>query len=217
MAKPWASRLAIFLALSLASTGNAEAADEQARCFDLAVIATTPRYHWHAAEAGPDEIIIRSPVSVRFLVNQVLSGVLRVSHIKVETSLHTRFNPDIKQFLLYLKKEENGSFSLQEMHYQLVYDRAGRLVWPIPAPLSPSYMENGFKPANYEALMRPIRYRPKDAWWLTTPPDVDPPSADEYSWGKFDKSGTITATRGIRAIDLVSAASEKRCKASSAQ
>jgi hypothetical protein len=65
--------------------------------------------------------------------------------------------------------------------------------------------------------MRPISYRSSDAWWLVTPPDVNPPSADEYSWGQLDKDGTIKALRGIRVVDLVQAASDKRCKAKSAQ
>lgn len=216
MAKTWTYSLAIALALASVSPGSAATAEENTRCFDLAVIATTPRYHWHPVEAGPNEIVIRSPVSVRFSVKQVISGIFKSAQIEVWTSLHTKFNPDIKQFLLFLKKEENGKYSLQEMNYELVHDSAGRLVWPIPAPLDPSYTEDGFTPANYKTLMRAIRYRSRDAWWLVTPPDVDPPSADEYSRGQLDKSGTITASRGISAVDLVAAAGEKRCKAISA-
>jgi hypothetical protein len=120
-------------------------------------------------------------------------------------------------FLIFLRKDGNKKYSLQEVNYQLVNDRVGRIVWPIAAPLDSSYTEDGFTPLNYETLMRPIRYRPRDAWWLVTPPDVDPPSPDEYSWGQLDKSGTIIASRGISVVDLVAAAAEKRCKAISVQ
>lgn len=217
MAYPWTLTLAIALALAPASPGSVATAAANARCFDIAIIATTPRYHWFPAQAGHDEIIMRSPVSARFSVKQVISGKYSWHQVDVITSLHTKFNPSIKNFLLFLKIEENGKYSLQELNYQLVRDHMGGLVWPIPAPLDPSYTEGGFTPANYEALMRPIRYRPRDAWWLLTPSDVDSPSADEYSWGQLDKRGTIIASRGISAVDLVAAAGEKRCKAISAQ
>lgn len=214
MAKTSTCSLVIALALASASPGNAANVEEDAPCFDLAVIATTPRYDWHPVEAGPDEIIMRSPVSLRFSIKQVISGTFDSAQIEIETSLHSRFNPEIKQFLLFLKKESNGKYSLQEMNYQLVSDRSGRLVWPIPMPLASYYSEEGFTPANYEALMQPIHYRPKDAWWLVTPRDVDPPTAKEYSWGKLDERGIIIAARGIFAVDLVEAAAEKRCEAS---
>ncbi|HWL47190.1 MAG TPA: hypothetical protein VNQ31_05685 [Sphingomonadaceae bacterium] len=219
MAETWAYSLAIALALAFVSPGSAAAVERDTPCFDLAVIATTPRYQWHPAEAeaGPDEIILRSPVSIQFSVKQVISGTFKPTQIEFETSLHTRFNPRTKQFLLFLKKEGNEKYSLQKMNYELVHDRSGRLIWPIPAPLDPSYTEDGFIPVNYETLMRPISYRPKDAWWLVTPPDVDPPPADEYSWGHLGKSGVITASRGIFAVDLVAAAAEKRCEAASAR
>jgi hypothetical protein len=204
------------LAVAFTSPGSATTAGENTQCFDLAIIATTPRYHWFPVEAGPDEIIIRSPVSVRFAVKKVISGAYIADDIEISTSLHTRYNQNIKQFLLFVKMEDNGKYSLQQINYELVHDRAGHLVWPIAAPLDPSYTERGFIPVNYEILMRPIFYRPKDAWWLETPPGVDPPSADEYSWGRLDKSGVIIASRGISAVDLVTAAAEKRCKANSA-
>ena len=217
MAKTSTCSLVIALAFASVSPGKAATVEEDAPCFDLAVIATTPRYKWHPVEAAPNEIIMRSPVSLRFSIKQVISGTFDSAQIEIETSLHTRFNPEIKQFLLFLKKENNGKYSLQEVNYQLVPDRSGRLVWPIPTPLASYYTEEGFTPANYEALMQPIHYRPKDAWWLVTPPDVDPPTAQEYSWGKLDKRGVIIASRGIFAVDLVEAAAEKRCGAISTQ
>lgn len=213
MSEIWTYSLALALTVTSISPASAETVEAHTSCFDVALIATSPRYRWQPVESAPDEIIIRSPVSIRFAVKQVITGSIKSSDIEVRTSLHTRFNPAIKQFLLFLKEEQDGKYSLQEMNYQLVYDRRGKLVWPIASPLDISYTEDGFTPSNYETLMRPIHYRAKDAWWLVTPPDVDPPSADEYSWGRIDKDKIITASRGISAVDLVAAAAGKRCNA----
>jgi hypothetical protein len=209
--------LALALMVIPISPTSAETVEDDTPCFDVALIATSPRYQWQPVESAPNEIIIRSPVSIRFAVKHVIVGSINSSDIEIQTSLHTRFNPAIKQFLLFLKIEHNGKYSLQEMNYQLVYDRRGRLVWPIASPLDLSYIEDGFTPLNYETLMRPIHYRAKDAWWLVTPSDVDPPSADEYSWGQLDKDRIITASRGISAVDLVAAAASKRCAAKAAR
>jgi hypothetical protein len=213
MSKIWTYSLALVLTVTAISSASAETVEADKSCFDVALIATSPRYRWQPVESEPDEIIIRSPVSIRFAVKQVIAGSIKSSDIDVRTSLHTRFNSAIKQFLLFLKMERDGKYSLQELNYQLVYDRRGMLVWPIASPLDKSYTEDGFTPSNYETLMRPIHYRAKDAWWLVTPPDVDPPSAAEYSWGQLDKNGIITASRGISAVDLVAAAAGKRCGA----
>ncbi|WP_232209364.1 hypothetical protein [Sphingomonas sp. SKA58] len=217
MSKIWTYSLALVLTMTAISTASAETVEADKSCFDVALIATSPRYRWQPVESEPDEIIIRSSVSIRFAVKQVIVGAIKSSDIEVRTSLHTRFNPAIKQFLLFLKLENGGKYSLQEMNYQLVYDRRGKLVWPIASPLDTSYLEDGFTPSNYETLMRPIHYRAKDAWWLVTPPDGDPPSADEYSWGQLDNNGVIMASRGISAVDLVAAAAGKRCGANVAR
>ncbi|MFY9352267.1 MAG: hypothetical protein WAO77_18170 [Sphingobium sp.] len=209
--------MALALTVTFISPASAETVEVDTSCFDVALIATSPRYRWQPVDSAPDEIIIRSPVSIRFAVKQVIAGAIKSSDIEVRTSLHTRFNPAIKQFLLFLKVEYGGKYTLQEMNYQLVYDRSGKLVWPIASPLHTSYTEDGFTPSNYETLMRPIHYRARDAWWLVTSPDVDPPSADEYSWGKLDKDRIITASRGISAVDLVAAAAGKRCDAKAAR
>lgn len=202
---------AVVSASASASAIKTDTADKDGRCFDLAVIATNPTYRWHPVDAGPDEIVIRTPVSIRFAVEQVFAGAISYRHVDVGASLHTQFNPAIKRFLLFLKKESNGKYSLQQMNHELVRERSGQLVWPIAAPLDPSYTASGFIPSDYEALMRPIRYNSRDAWWLVTPSDVDPPSADEYRWGRLDNDRIITASRGISATDLVAAAAKKRC------
>jgi hypothetical protein len=140
--------VAIGLALASVSPASAEIDEENKLCFDLAVIATTPRYRWHPVEVGPDEIVMRSPVSGRFAVEKVISGKFNSLQIRVETALHTRFSTDIKQFLLFLKNEGTGKYSLQEMKFELVYDRTGQLVWPIAAPLASYSWEEGFTPEN---------------------------------------------------------------------
>lgn len=217
MSKIWTYGLALAVTVISISPVNAETVEADTPCFDIALIATNPHYQWVPVESGPDEIIIRSPVSIRFTVQQVIAGSIKSSDVEVRTSLHTRFNPKIKQFLLFLKREHGKTYSLQQMNHQFVHDRRGELVWPIASPLDISFIENGFVPSNYATLMRPIHYRAKDAWWLVTPPDVDPPSADEYSWGRLDKDRVIEASRGINAVDLVAAAAGRRCDAKAAR
>jgi hypothetical protein len=207
-----ASTLKIVLALAFASPSNATISANGTECFDLAIIAEAPRYRWFPVRAEPDEIILRSPVSIRFVVREVLLGTYGPDYIDIIESMHTEFNSDIDHFLLFIRKEGKQKYSLKGLHYQLVEDRSRQLVWPIAAPIDLSEPESDFTPSNYQTLLRPISYRPKDAWWLETPSGMDPPPPEEYLWGRLDKNGTIIASRGIRAVDLVAAAAAERCK-----
>ena len=198
----------IFLAAVLAGLFFccAEPVRASQQCFDLAVIGTSPHYRWVPVEVPIDEIIIRSPVSISFSVVERLAGISQSGRIVANTSLHTRFNSQIKLFLLFLRRQKNGEYELLNMDYRIVRDRRGDFVIPVAEPLSEEELSpEGFKPTNYEALLRPSRYRVADAWWLADEKEVPPWSLVKY--------GKIAADKSLPVRDLVKAMDDRRCNA----
>lgn len=209
----------IFLiAIFFISPGIAAAPSNPASrdCFDVAIVATAPRYKWYPIKHDrPDEIILDSPVRITFDVEEVLTGYEPTGTVDVFTTLHTDFNPKIRHFLLFLRRRESEGFSLAHMSLTIVEDRNGDFAWPVARPLNPSYWnDDDFIPRNYESLLKPIRYRPADAWWLSPTYVRDEPSepvsVSDYPWGRLDH-GRIVALRGLRVRDLVRTVSSHRC------
>ena len=129
----------VLAAFGLAAGAAAAQTPEAGRrpCFDLAVIATSPSYHWGPVpQAGPDEIIIRSPVELTFDVEETMAGAIEPETVTVDAVLHTRFNPRIAFFLLFLKRKPSGHYALVESSYQIVQQYDGEFAWPLAGPLS---------------------------------------------------------------------------------
>ena len=200
-----------------AATGEEEEASSvEAACFDVAVIATAPRYKWMPVKDDGVSIIMRSPVRITFDVEETISGDVHADTVTVETSLHTTMTRKNKTFLLYLQRGKSGRYRFAGMNWGVVQAGDGQYVLPMARPLDPSAIDvDGFFPVGYEKMLKPVRYRAKDAWWYG-PDEVDHddsgrPIAAAYPWG-VAKDGWIVALRGLWVKDAVKALSHRRCR-----
>ncbi|WCM27188.1 hypothetical protein NDN01_24930 [Sphingomonas sp. QA11] len=183
-------------------------------CFDVALVASAPRYHWLPVPDG-EGIILRSPVRITFDVEEVMAGRLAGSTVTINTGLHTRYNSRIRYFLFYLKSDGSGGYRIVEMSDSLVRSRDGSFVIPVTAPFAPPPEADDLNPPpDYEKLLRPIRYDAADAWWLQSS-DLETRAdgsiaTEAHPWGVVRKSG-ILAPRGLRVDDVVKSIANRRC------
>jgi hypothetical protein len=183
-------------------------------CFDIAVVASAPRYRWLPVDDG-EGIIIRAPVLITFDVEEVMAGRLTAATVTVRTALHTTYNRRDRYFLLYLKHDKAGRERLASMGGNVLRGTDGDFVIPVTGPYDPAdTVSDRYIPPDYEKLVRPIRYRSSDAWWLRSSelerrPDGSV-ATEAYPWGVMKKDG-IVAPRGIKVENLVEALSPRRC------
>jgi hypothetical protein len=189
-------------------------------CFGIAVVASAPRYRWLPVDDG-EGIIIRAPVLVTFDVEEVMAGRLTATAVTVRTALHTSYNRRDRYFLLYLKHDKTGGEGLASMGSSVVRGTNGEFVIPVTRPYDPAFTgSDHYIPLDYEKLVRPIRYRSSDAWWLRSSelerrPDGSV-ATEAYPWGITKKDG-IVAPRGIKVENLVEALSPRRCSKGKAE
>lgn len=208
--------MALGAALSAAApTPQQELSQEAPPCFDLAVVARVMRQTPTPFPDAPEGVIVMSwPWNLSVAIEQRLAGREARKRINVAAIMHTEFNHEIEHFLMFLKRRPDG-YALVRMQYEIVEDASGRFVMPLAQPLSPDTLsENDLFPADYLRLLRPVRYRARDAWWLQKPHldqndngDVD---INAYPWSKM-KNGRVIADRGLRLSDFVNALSDRRC------
>jgi hypothetical protein len=185
-------------------------------CFDVALVASAPRYRWLPVPES-DDIIIRAPVRITFDVEEVMAGRVTGPTVTINTGLHTRYNKRVRYFLLYLKADRSGRYRIVAGSFDVLRGRDGGFVIPMTKPFDPpSRTGDLFPPPDYEKLVRPIRYLAADAWWLQVSEletRADGSIASEsYPWGVLKKDG-IVAPRGLRVDDVVKAAPPRRCTA----
>ncbi|WEJ98262.1 MAG: hypothetical protein P0Y59_15060 [Candidatus Sphingomonas phytovorans] len=186
-------------------------------CFDVALVASAPRYRWLSVPED-DDIIIRWPVRITFDVEEVIAGRVAGSTVTINTGLHTRYNSRIRYFLFYLKSDRSGGYRIVEMSDSLVRSRDGSFVIPVTAPFAPPPEADDLNPPpDYEKLLRPIRYDAADAWWLQSS-DLETRAdgsiaTEAHPWGVVRKSG-ILAPRGLRVDDVVKSIANRRCSGS---
>lgn len=199
------------LALGLLLAAPAAADDATPDCVDAVIVAKLVRENpTDLPDAGPDEIVIRWPWVLTFEVEEVLAGRLSRDTITVVASMHTGFNPEIRHHLLFLRKGERGRFRLVAHEYKVVQDRRGRFVVPVAEPIGSDWLEpEGWVPGDYEKHLRPLRYSPRDAWWLDEPYS-DPADADP-AWA-YVKNGSLVAKRGLPLDDLKSSLAARACR-----
>jgi hypothetical protein len=182
-------------------------------CFDIAVVASAPRYRWLPVDG--EGIIIRAPVLITFDVEEVMAGRLTEATVTVRTALHTTYNRRDRYFLLYLKHDKAGRERLASMRGNVLRGTDGDFVIPVTGPHDPADTgSDRYMPRDYEKLLRPIRYRSPDAWWLRSSelemrPDGSV-ATEAYPWGVMKKDGVV-APRGIKVETLVAALSPQRC------
>jgi hypothetical protein len=184
-------------------------------CFDVALVASAPRYRWLPVPEG-DDIIIRSPVRITFDVEEVMAGRVVGPTVTINAGLHTQYNRRIRYFLLYLKSDRSGRYRIVAGSFDVVRGSDGGFVIPVTEPFDPPPGAGDlFPPPEYEKLLRPIRYRAADAWWLQ-PSDLETRTdggiaTESYPWGVVKKGG-IVAPRGLRVDDVVKAVPPRRCR-----
>lgn len=185
-------------------------------CFDLAVIAKSPRYKWLpiASAHDPGDIILSRPVRVSFDVEQNLIGSFFLDKIQVETILHTEYNRQIRHFLLFLKKRPDGRLSLVRLQPYVVQLSNGNYALPLIEPMEENDLQpEGFISLDYQDRITKLHYAASEAWWL----DSDRKSLDDqqqltqdYPWLEF-KRGRVTAPRGLDARSLIDLTRTRRC------
>lgn len=203
----------------LVLSGPARGEDnEPPACFDLAVVASHPRYKWLPYESEPDEVVLRSPVRITFDVEEIVGEGPRLRTIDVYTALHQRLEEKARFFLLFLNKGEDGHYVLIDRYSDIIRDDRGRYVEPVTSPLLQEDLgDDDLIPRNFNDLLEPIQYRPKDAWWLdyeyvrrTWDGYI---KKDNYPWGT-ERNGRILAPRGLSVRTWVKALPERRCAGS---
>lgn len=127
--------------------------------------------------------------------------------------MHAKINPEIRRALFFLKGSRAKGFDVAGVLTDIVSDNRANLIMPLAKPLSMAwFFPNTFIVRDYQRLLRPIRYKSSDAWWLKARLADDPRSVDpaDYEWGHL-QGGSIVADRGILISDLMKAAESYRC------
>ena len=179
-------------------------ASDSRECFDAAVVAQVLRaIPTPIPDAGPDEIVMRWPWHLDLEVEQVLIGSPPPDSLRVVSIQHTGFNPQIKHFLFFLRREDNGKYVVAGMEFRIVRDNLGRFAMPLSAPLEEDQLRpEGRIDSGYEKRLKALRYVPRDAWWLR-PPHLDSTELDGFDPAWAHRSGPgLVAKRGLILDDL---------------
>jgi hypothetical protein len=198
-----AALLASCLLVSSALLAQDKTPEESRTCVESVVIADVTHYDPNPLPEHEEGVFVtRWPWTLTTVVRQHLHGPKTPRRISVRASLHTQFNPEIQNLVMFLSKGEGRQYWLEGIEYRFIRDSRGRLVMPVEAPLPEGWLQpEGFLPANYEALLRPVKYRAKDAWWLELPTLFKKEPAD-FPWGTV-RGDYIVADRGLYLKDML--------------
>ncbi|NEX94242.1 hypothetical protein [Caulobacter sp. 17J65-9] len=200
-----AAALAALLSTAAPTTPDA---DEAPPCFDVALVARVAK---QKPGPFPDDPVFEftwsRPWRLDLDVEQVLIGGEAPGRLPVTATLSSKLNPHSKHALFFLKRRTDGGYDSTGMIMTtIVSDARGRFVKPVEDPLREHMLyPNGWVPASYEQLLRPIRYRAADAWWLQ-PPRIEEDVLDELdpAWVRRDGRGAV-ARRGLFVDDWMRA------------
>jgi hypothetical protein len=160
----------MILGAALAGMPAVTSAAAESNCYDAAVVAAINGYTFlPLPPAGPNEIVLSGPVRLQLDVEQVVFGPLREGQLSVTMVLHTRLNQNIQHVLFLLKRRPNG-WGVEHIEPFVIPDHRGRFVVPMAESQTIEYLApNGWIPVDYERWLRPIRYDPREIWWLAEP------------------------------------------------
>ena len=186
----------LLLLLLLGAPALPVRAQEQAEhpCYDIAVVASLAKSTYAQLPEEPGYINMDVQWFHDVVVQQLLVGHEPRQHLQLMGVAHTGFNPRIEHFLFYLKRAKDR-YEIVGMDYRIVEDKRGRLVLLLDQP---THSAGWFAPD--PKLIKPVYYRPDDAWWLIEPKDVDPQPINP-AWARR-KERTVIALRGIVLDDL---------------
>ena len=204
------------LSLAFAAWPSSTAAQTQnraSRCYDAVVVARIADSIPTPIPDDPDAIVMRWPWHVEVDVDQVVMGRLPLGPRNVMASLHNDLPEE--SYLLFLRRRGDGRHWIE--HWSpVVEDRRGRFVILANKPFEPSQLEpTGWLPGNYENWLRPVRYQPRDAWWLMGSAAGGNPRTTP-GWSRRIRDGVL-ALRGLYVDDLPRLFGERaRCASSPA-
>lgn len=195
--------IAIALA-ALPISAHAHEPEETPRCYDVAVVARLIRETPEPfPDLGPDVIVIRWPWILEFETEEVVIGRVDHQRMRVTASMHTNFNRQIDHFLLFLRRYPDGRYVAEDIVVNVVRDRRGRFIIPLEAPIASEELSpEGWLPASYESYLRPVRYRSRDAWWLSEQYLDDDYLAETPPGWHIRRDGRVVALRGLYLSDL---------------
>jgi hypothetical protein len=202
---------ALLMAVSAGAFAQETTTESPAACADSVVMADITHYDpTPLPEREQGVFVIRWPWKLTAVVRENLAGAKTPRRITIRASLHVEFNPQIKHFVMFLGKGSGREYTLEGFEYRFIRDARGRHMMPIEAPMNTGWLSpEGHLPSNYEALLRPVKYRAKDAWWLKLPTFVKKDPTD-YPWGTVH-GDYIVADRGLFLTDMLAHLKASRC------
>jgi hypothetical protein len=166
------------------------------RCFDVALVAQITRYDPDPMDWPDDVIVMRWTWTVSLDVEQVLIGEKPRQQLNVSMSLHGEMRSDVKHVLFFLQRTSTG-YAVVDHDTRVVTNRRGAFILPMSAPLNADQIYPlSWAPPDYEAHLRPARYRAQDAWWLRRA------EAEATSGWSVQRGNRVVAARGLELSDL---------------
>lgn len=175
---------------------------EPERCFDVAVVARLVRETpGPIPDLGSDVIVMRWPWVLEFEIEEIAIGEEDRRRLSVSASLHAGFSSQVRHFLLFLRRDLELGYVAEDIVVTVLRDRRGRFVIPVDGPIGDDELRpSGWVPASYESYLRPIRYRGRDAWWLSEP-YLDYLAEAPHGWRTLS-DGRAIALRGFHVNEL---------------
>jgi hypothetical protein len=186
--------------------GRAEVpVDSRPDCIEAVVLARIVEYRPQPIpEAGTDEIVIRWPWDVDIDVREVYLGEIPRGRLTIGAILHTRFDPDLHQPVLFLTRR-SGRWYLS--YVEFAARGPDGLVIPVFDAVDEAEMSpDGWKPRDFEKWLSPVRYRWRDVKAFGEIYEGDEPDAH---WVRAEGKRQF-ALRGVRAAYLPAMLKERR-------
>ena len=182
-------------------------ADPRPDCIEAVVLASFLEYR--PRELGPlaeDEIVMSWTWDVEIRVRRVYLGDIPAGRLTIGATLHTKFNDDLKQPVLFLTRK----FDIWYLAYVefAARDASGRMVLPVfEEPNEYSLSPRGWMPHDYARWLQPVSYRGAD---VTAFEEVHEDQArSEDAWLRV-ANGRQIARRGFRLEDIPAMLAERR-------
>jgi len=182
--------------------------DPRPDCIEAVVLARFLDYR--PGPLGPldeDEIVLSWTWDVDIRVRKVYFGDIDTGRLTIGATLHTRFNDQLKQPLLFLTRKFD-TWYLAYIEFA-ARDASGNMVLPIFETPDESYelSPKGWMPHDYAKWLKPVNYRGSDVAAFGDFYEGEPTA--ENGW-VHAMNGRKVARRGFRAEDIPAMLAERR-------
>ena len=181
------------LTITLFATTAIPQTADRSGCVDLVVIGKLVEQE---PTPFPGGLIMQWPWELTVNVEQVLYGTVSTERVTFTMLLHAQIIDQRFMFMLHRTATGYVTAEISEPIYRAVKDRGGKLMMPIPEPLtSDDLSPKSWIPVDYEQYLLPINYDYRE-FELDQPPRWE----NEYKAGSnwLTKSGDhIYAKRGL--------------------